>query len=128
MKELPPSLTFDGVVTVDSLEHLAEPAAVLNQLLGLVSPSGWLWISTPNSASLTALLTGGRWAEAHKPGHLMLFSSHSLERVIAAAGWKRLRRLEWRVDYNRGALARTAHFALQTLRLDGELRYLAYKH
>jgi len=128
LQELPPGLTFDGVVSVDCLEHLAEPTVVLNQLRRLASPSGWLWVSTPNSASLRALLMGGRWEEAHKPGHLLLFGPNSLERVMSTAGWKRLRRLDWRVDYRRGALARTAHLALQTLRLDGELRYLAYKH
>ena len=54
IKDIPKETKFDGIVTLDVIEHLDEPWSVLNSLMDFLVPGGWIFIATPNSNSLNA--------------------------------------------------------------------------
>ncbi len=83
---------FDIVVAADVLEHLAEPAAALSWLAGLLAPGGLAVVSVPNVAfvSVRLGLLAGRF-EYRPRGildstHLHFFTRRSLLRHLRAAG------------------------------------------
>lgn len=125
--ELPPDLLFDGIVTIDVVEHLWEPWKELAGLRDRLTPLGWLYVATPNAGGVSGRVKGGAWAQAHNPGHLLLFSARSMEETLSRAGFARWHRLRWFVQYSRSPFKKALHFVLQTLLLDGELRYLAFR-
>ena len=125
--ELPHGLSFDGIVTIDVVEHLFEPWKELTDLRDRLAPSGWLYVATPNAGGASGRVKRSRWAQAQNPGHLLLFSAGSMEEMLSRAGFARWRRLRWFVQYSGSPFKKALHFALQTLMLDGELRYLAFR-
>jgi 2-polyprenyl-3-methyl-5-hydroxy-6-metoxy-1,4-benzoquinol methylase len=69
------------------LEHLQNPVTVINCLSKLLAPGGYLFIETPNIASLDARIFGARfWGGYHIPRHFWLFSETSLRHLLTAAG------------------------------------------
>ena len=127
VEELPKAFNFDGIVTIDVVEHEFAAWHVLRELRTRLVASGWIYVATPNPAGLNARIHGGRWREAQKPGHLLFFPPRTLERVLQAAGFERLRRLRWNVTYGGSLLRRMKSIVLSALRLDGELRYIAFQ-
>lgn len=123
--DLPGGQPFDGVITVDVVEHLARPWEDLAALRGLLKPEGFLYVSTLNAGGLNALLSRSRWREIRKEGHLLFFTVETLQRVLVSAGFDVPQRLRWRIPYHSSVLRRILDFALQALSLDGELRLLA---
>jgi 2-polyprenyl-3-methyl-5-hydroxy-6-metoxy-1,4-benzoquinol methylase len=68
------------------LEHLQNPASVVDQLSKLLAPGGYLFIETPNIASLDARIFGARfWGGYHIPRHFWLFSEDSLRKLLTTA-------------------------------------------
>jgi SAM-dependent methyltransferase len=124
LQDLPPGLLFDGAVAVDVVEHLARPWQDLAALGNLLRPGGFLYLSTLNSKGLNALLSGSRWREFRKDGHLLFFTASTLQRVLLSAGFGALRRLRWHVVYHTSPFRRAVDFVLQSLGLDGALRFL----
>lgn len=127
IEDLPEGVLFDGIVTIDVVEHEFAAWGVLRRLRPLLVHNGWLYVATPNPAGLNAKLTGERWREAQKPGHLLFFPPRTLERVLAEAGFARPQRLRWNVPYGTSLVTRLKDLMLSTLGLDGELRYLAFR-
>jgi 2-polyprenyl-3-methyl-5-hydroxy-6-metoxy-1,4-benzoquinol methylase len=127
LAELPAALVFDGAVCLDTVEHLRRPWETLRYIAERLAPWGWLFVSTPNADGLNARLYRDRWREALKAGHVVLFNTHSLCRVLDAAGFTRYRRLRWFVRYSSHPVRRVLHAVLQTIYLDGEIRILAWK-
>jgi 2-polyprenyl-3-methyl-5-hydroxy-6-metoxy-1,4-benzoquinol methylase len=127
LDELPPDLRFDGIVSIDVVEHEIAAWTVLRRLNALLRPGGWIYVATPNSAGLNARVFGSNWREARKPGHLLFFEPKTLRRVLQDAGFTRSRRLRWNVPYRRSLLTRLKDSILSLAGLDGELRYLAFR-
>lgn len=125
--ELSNGPSFDGIIATDVIEHLPTPWQELAELRDLLADSGWAYITTPNSKGLRARLHRSRWREALKPGHITLFTPRSLEAVLRQCGFRRYQRLDAFVAYSEKPMRRCLHYVLQWARLDGELRYLAFK-
>ena len=69
------------------LEHLQNPVSVVHRLSTLLAPGGYLFIETPNIASLDARIFGARfWGGYHIPRHFWLFSEKSLRQLLTSAG------------------------------------------
>lgn len=79
--------TFDVVVAIDVLEHLADPLPVLTCLATFLRPGGILYVVTPNIASFSARLLG-RWWWGFRPAHLTYFSPDTLGRMLTGAGFE----------------------------------------
>jgi SAM-dependent methyltransferase len=85
--------SFD-VVTLDQvIEHLTDPVQVLRGIHQVLKPEGQLIVSTPNADGWGARLFGKRWIHWHAPYHLQFFSSTSMARAAAAAGFLLERRV-----------------------------------
>jgi glycosyltransferase involved in cell wall biosynthesis/2-polyprenyl-3-methyl-5-hydroxy-6-metoxy-1,4-benzoquinol methylase len=124
--ELPANLQFDGIVSIDVVEHELAPWTVLRRLKTFLKRGGWLYLATPNPAGLNARVLGPRWREARKPGHLLFFEPKTLSLVLQAAGFARSQRLRWNVSYGKSPLTRLKDSILSLVGLDGELRFLAF--
>ncbi|MEM3433160.1 MAG: class I SAM-dependent methyltransferase [Candidatus Methanomethyliaceae archaeon] len=127
LEDIPPCLRFDGVIAMDVVEHLESPWEQLREIRGVLKDPGWLYVATVNAWCLNARLSRAGWREARRPGHLVFFTLRTLEKILAEAGFERLRRLRWFLGYNRGCIHTAVHYILQLFRLDGALRYIAWK-
>jgi SAM-dependent methyltransferase len=77
---------FDAAVLLDTLEHLADPAATLRLLGRHLRPGGALLLTTGDLGSPLARLTGRRWRLMTPPQHLWFFTRRSLGLLLDAAG------------------------------------------
>ncbi len=85
---------FDTIVCYDVLEHLVDPAAVLNQLRGLAAPGGRLHVSVPNARHFSLvrdLVFKGSFAYTdwgHRDStHLRWFTRRDIIAAVQEAGW-----------------------------------------
>jgi len=84
---------FDVIICADVLEHLKEPAALLEQVSGLLSEQGTLLISLPNVAhwSVRWSLLLGRFqytdAGILDRSHLRFFTQKTARQLLSEGGW-----------------------------------------
>ena len=89
---LPAGSSYQAIVAADVLEHLRDPAAMLQQLKALLAPDGQILISVPNVAyaGLIADLVSGEFAYRDEGlldrTHLRFFTRGSLEELLRSAG------------------------------------------
>ena len=86
---------FDSILLYDVLEHLVDPAAVLNALRPLAAAGARVHISVPNARHWTLirdlLLRGtfGYTEWGHRDAtHLRWFTRRDLEQLVTAAGYR----------------------------------------
>jgi len=90
---------FDAVLLLDILEHVADPEALLSDVVSRMKRDTLLVVSVPNTMNLLTRLyfLAGRYVDvmdlAHKEGkifseHLHVFSRGRLEALLSAAGLK----------------------------------------
>ncbi len=127
LAELPRNIKFDGIISLDVIEHVPAPWETYAELRQYLVEDGWLYISTPNADGANARYFKSRWREFYNRGHLFFFTSRTLETTLEKSHPGRIVRLQWFIDYHRGLLASVYHRLLQWLRQDGELRYLVFK-
>lgn len=123
LKEQP---QFHGIITVNVVEHLTSPWVELSQLRQLLSPGGWIFIATPNYASLNAKVMGASWREAQRQGHLYLFNATALFKMLKNCGYTDTQWLRWYFPYDNRLIKKIKDWLLQSVRLDGELKFLAF--
>jgi 2-polyprenyl-3-methyl-5-hydroxy-6-metoxy-1,4-benzoquinol methylase len=105
---------FDLILMLNLLEHVPNPALLLEKVRGLLKPGGRVWIKTPNFDSLDARLFKNRsWGGFHTPRHFVLFTRPSLIRHCQDAGFEVLQ-----CKYTQGAPFWTVS-AINELRLLG---------
>jgi 2-polyprenyl-3-methyl-5-hydroxy-6-metoxy-1,4-benzoquinol methylase len=126
MDEIPKGINFDGIILMDVIEHMPEPWRVIRDLCLSLKDDGWMYLATPNAGGLKSRLLKGAWKQAVNPGHLYLFTAATLERILLESNLSP-RRLMWFVSHKGRRMADLPSLLLQLLRLDGELRYMAYK-
>src|SRR5262249_34567562 len=69
-----PAAAFDLAVSLEVIEHVAEPSAHLEKLGRLTRPGGLLLLTTPNFGGLSRRLLGMRWRVV-VPEHLGYFTT-----------------------------------------------------
>ncbi len=71
--------SYDLALLIQTLEHVADPAALLGQIRRLLRLGGQLVVVTDNAASLDARIFGDRyWGGYHFPRHWNLFTAQTL--------------------------------------------------
>jgi 2-polyprenyl-3-methyl-5-hydroxy-6-metoxy-1,4-benzoquinol methylase len=91
-----PERSFEALVLLDTIEHVAEPHALADTLVRLLAPEGTLLVVTPNAASWSARLLRAKWVHTmiehvllHTPQSLdILFARRGLRRVHLGFAWK----------------------------------------
>jgi 2-polyprenyl-3-methyl-5-hydroxy-6-metoxy-1,4-benzoquinol methylase len=70
---------FDLILLLNLIEHVANPAAILRRMQGLLSPDGLILIKTPNVDTLDCrIFRHHNWGGFHCPRHFVLFKRESL--------------------------------------------------
>jgi SAM-dependent methyltransferase len=85
VSELPDD--YDAVVFQHSLEHVAEPAADLAVVRGVLRDGGLLLVSLPNFGSWQRRRFGPRWFHLDLPRHRTHFSPRGLELLLRRQGF-----------------------------------------
>jgi SAM-dependent methyltransferase len=78
--------SFDVVSLVEVVEHLSDPAEVLDDAARLVRPGGAVYITTPHGRGLASRLLGTGWSAVAPPEHLQLFSVRGLSNALERSG------------------------------------------
>jgi len=79
---------FDVVTLWDVLEHLHNPQETLIEIRRILKPDGYLILRTPTLDSWDAQIFGSYWAGLDTPRHLVVFSRHTLTRLLAQTGFR----------------------------------------
>lgn|GEM_PF-6019059 len=108
------------------VEHLPNVVEALAAPRKIPAENEWIYVSTPNAAGIKARVLQDRWAEAHNPSHLFLFSPRNLAPALERSGDRKVQGLKWIIDYRRNPAVSILHRILQIARMDGELRFLGY--
>ena len=82
-----PAGSVDAATLADVIEHVHDPLALMRRLHELMAPGGLVFCATPDVDSLVAR-TLRRWWWSVLPGHLYLFSSRTLGRLMTDAGFE----------------------------------------
>jgi SAM-dependent methyltransferase len=77
---------FDGVCLWDTIEHLTDPVAVMQRAVDLLSPGGYVFLTTGDLGSLLARAQGLRWRQIHPPTHLFYFTRRALTLLCGRLG------------------------------------------
>lgn len=82
---------FDVITFWDYIEHVAEPSRHLLHAHSLLRPGGLLILSTGDTASLFAWLSGRHWHLMIPPKHLFFFSRSNIRAMLERTGFD----VEW---------------------------------
>lgn len=81
-----PDATFDAITMSHTLEHVADPVALLSEARRILRPGGRVAILVPNVRSLGSRVFGRYWLGLDTPRHLVCFAPSGLRRVIERSG------------------------------------------
>jgi 2-polyprenyl-3-methyl-5-hydroxy-6-metoxy-1,4-benzoquinol methylase len=81
------SESFDAITLHHVIEHVHDPRAVLDELLGLLKPGGTIVLTTPNWQSYGASFFGPFWRGLEPPRHLVLFTPDALLSLVSDIGF-----------------------------------------
>lgn len=80
--------SFDVITLLDTIEHLPDPLASLEQARRLLKRGGLLLLNTPDLRSLSHVILGPSWAVLSPAEHLYNFSAKTLSRLLTQAGFR----------------------------------------
>lgn len=82
------TLVFDWITLSHVLEHLPDPAVVIQRLRPACAAGGGLWISTPNAQSFLTQVFGAHSRDVDFPRHRQVFSKQGLTQLLLQAGFE----------------------------------------
>lgn len=91
--------SFQVVAVWDVIEHVEEPAKLIQDAYDLLAPGGWLALSTPNFDSLSRRLLGSHWQFFERP-HLVFFNPSKILNLLHVLGFTDVRILSQDKTYS----------------------------
>lgn len=82
-----PDNYFDAVTSNHLIEHVPDPVQLLVECARILKPGGKLVILTPNNTSFSHRVFKQNWRGLEPPRHLHIFSTPSMRRALAMAGF-----------------------------------------
>ncbi|MBI2833838.1 MAG: class I SAM-dependent methyltransferase [Acidobacteria bacterium] len=83
--------SFDVISMIELVEHVPDPARVLQNAARWLRPGGLLYLTTPNAGSLNRRLLGLGWSIFSPPEHLTIWSASGLRVALTRAGFRVIR-------------------------------------
>jgi len=127
LSEVPENVKFDGIVSLDVIEHVLVPWETYGDLQRYLVKRGWLYLSTPNAGGINAQYFRSKWRELYNRGHLFFFTSRNFRinlRKTVPLKSKGFDGLSIIIGVSSPPLCTGCfNFLLR----DGELRYLIFK-
>lgn len=80
--------SLDAITFRLVLEHLRDPAAVLEACRRALKPGGILWIATPNLDSEGHRIFREHWIHLQPPRHAVIYTPGSLSRLLADSSFE----------------------------------------
>ena len=77
---------FDVITAMDVIEHTEDPVSFLKSLYAMLTPGGYLFISTPDTSSIHQRVTGKYW-HYYNRYHLSLFPKKTLTAIASKMGF-----------------------------------------
>ena len=84
--EIPAALRFDVVIACDVVEHMINPADIVERLVSLLSDDGILVLTTADGDNRLWNRFGANWWYCYYPEHVSFISRAWLDRVAAGLG------------------------------------------
>jgi 2-polyprenyl-3-methyl-5-hydroxy-6-metoxy-1,4-benzoquinol methylase len=106
---------FDSIVSVETLEHVADPASLINHLVALLRPGGVLIASVPTTPSADV-----------NPYHLHDFTEQSFRKIVAIHGLEELACLRQIQPYPLMSTLRRKESRMKDMRENLASYYLAH--
>jgi 2-polyprenyl-3-methyl-5-hydroxy-6-metoxy-1,4-benzoquinol methylase len=117
---------FDVIVMVEVIEHLRDPRTCLVGLREFLREGGYLFVTTPNVASLKSRLQRASWPNRAMMTHLVYFEQRSLRAILQGAGFTNIRPVPGAFRHPGVSLPRKLlQRVLYPLGLHGGLQFLA---
>jgi len=85
LEELHTEQRFDLITMFDFIEHVFSPVSAIEKAAELLNANGKLFISTPNTASLSRRITGGRWLQ-YRREHIYYMNLQNLRTMLERCG------------------------------------------
>lgn len=82
-----PDQFFDLVILSHVIEHVIDPASLLDECHRILKSDGKIVIATPNSNSLGHMVFRDAWLHLDPPRHLFLFNANALKYIVSRAGF-----------------------------------------
>lgn len=89
LDDLPVEHLFDAISLWDVIEHVEDPAAILEASFKRLKPGGWLFMETGNYQSASLAASGAQWW-LWQADHRWYFSPQSLGALLRGVGFSRV--------------------------------------
>ena len=87
VEDLESDSSFDLILVLNVIEHVANPANVFKNLAGLLTMDGKVVIKTPNTRTLDRyIFQNSYWGGYHCPRHWVLFNKENLPLAVKGSG------------------------------------------
>ena len=81
---------FDIIVLKQVIEHLNEPKKTLIKINQLLRPGGMLWLATPNSKGICALIMK-KYNPSYQRGHINIFDKSTMTKILKESGFRKVK-------------------------------------
>ena len=80
----------DIVCMWDVIEHMENPDHAIKKVSEILSPNGYVCITTGDIGSFVARIRGPKWRMIHPPTHLHYFDRNTLSKLLEKYGLKKV--------------------------------------